>query len=110
MKKVIIVFIMLLGLITYFSLTAGAADNEIKKGDMVSVCKAGKDCGKFETATKDLKNCKCGAETEMFHVLKVEGDVAVLCQCGGGCKCELSPKNPYQCSCGSPVKVVRIVK
>jgi hypothetical protein len=95
--------------------TAGEAkmsekESPIKKGDFVTVCKPGKGCGRFETATKDPKECKCGAEEEQLHVLKVEGDVAVLCQCGGGCACELNKENPYLCGCGTPVKVVRILK
>lgn len=94
--------------------TEGAAmkggDAEIKKGDFVIACNSGKECGKFQTAVKDAKDCKCGAETDKLHVLKVEGEVAVVCPCGGGCACELNANNPYLCGCGSPVKVLRIVK
>lgn len=110
MKKTFIIMVVVLALVAFLGLTTWAADNGVKKGDSVSVCKAGKGCGKFETAAKDAKDCKCGAESEQLHVLKVEGDVAVLCQCGGGCSCDVNAKNPYLCGCGSPIKAVRIVK
>jgi hypothetical protein len=110
MKKTLITLTIILGLIAFFGLTAWAAENAIKEQDFVTVCKSGDGCGRFETATMDAKDCKCGAESEKLHVLKVEGDVVVLCQCGGGCSCDLNPKNPYLCGCGTPVKVVRIMK
>lgn len=110
MKKNLITVTLILGLVALCGLTAWAASHEIKQGDFVTVCKAGKDCGKFDTAVMDAKTCKCGAEADKLHVLKVEGEFAVLCQCGGGCACELNAKNPYLCGCGSPVKVVRIIK
>lgn len=93
-----------------YSFASWAEEAGIKKGDFVTVCKTGKKCGKHELAVKDAKQCRCGALAEKMHVLKVEGEVVVLCQCGGMCSCELSDKNPYLCGCGSPVKVVRIHK
>jgi hypothetical protein len=110
MRKAIVLLVVLIGLVAFAGLAALAADNEIKKGEFVSVCKPGTECGKVETAAKDPKGCKCGAEAEQLHVLKTEGDVAVLCQCGGGCACDLNAKNPYLCGCGRPVKIVRIVQ
>ncbi|MBI5572249.1 MAG: hypothetical protein HY914_20065 [Desulfomonile tiedjei] len=110
MRKGLLVFAVLLGLVAYFGMATQAADETIKKGDFVTVCKPGTDCGKVETASKDPKACKCGAASEQLHVLKVEGDVVVLCQCGGGCACDLNAKNPYLCGCGTPVKTARLVK
>ncbi len=89
-------------------LDVNAEETGLKKGDFAYVCKAGEGCGKFEMATLDSKECKCGVEKEKAHVLKISGSVAVLCQCGGMCACDLHPNNPYLCGCGSPVKVVRI--
>ena len=111
MKKTLIAAMIILGLIAYFGLTTiTSAENGIKENDFVYVCKAGEGCGKFESAAKDAEDCKCGAEKEKLHVLKVAGEVVVLCQCGGGCSCDLHAKNPYLCGCGSPVKVARIIK
>jgi hypothetical protein len=43
-----------------------------------------------------------------MHVLKIEGDEAVLCACGKDCACGIDPKDPTKCSCGKPVKRVSI--
>lgn len=111
MKKTLIALLIIPGLIAYFGFTSPtSAENGIKENDFVYVCKAGADCGKFETAATDARDCKCGVESEKLHVLKVAGEVAVLCQCGGGCSCDLHARNPYLCGCGTPVKVVRIIK
>ena len=43
------------------------------------------------------------------HVLKIEGNEAILCQCGEGCKCDgLDTKDPTKCVCGNPVKRVSL--
>ncbi|NJC87683.1 MAG: hypothetical protein FIB02_03990 [Desulfuromonas sp.] len=110
MKRLVWGGLLVLAAVSFIGYSAWAAEAEIKKDDFVTICKAGDGCGKFEMATSDPKDCKCGAMNDKLHVLKVEGDVVVLCQCGGGCSCELNIKNPYLCGCGSPVKVVRIFK
>jgi hypothetical protein len=107
MKKFTLIMVVV-GFMAFVGLGAWAGDVEIKQGDFVTVCKAGKACGKFEVAAKEAKDCKCGAVKDKMHVLKIDGDVAVLCQCGGMCACELHPKNPYLCGCGTPVKVVKL--
>jgi hypothetical protein len=110
MKRVLMSGLLMLVAVSFLGFSAWAVEGEIKKDDFVTICKSGDGCSKFEMATMDSKDCKCGAQSEKLHVLKVEGDVAVLCQCGGGCACDLNTKNPYLCGCGSPVKVVRIFK
>jgi hypothetical protein len=43
------------------------------------------------------------------HVIRVEGDEAILCQCHEGCKCGgLDPKDPTKCMCGNPVKRISL--
>jgi len=42
------------------------------------------------------------------HVLKIEGEEALLCTCAEGCKCSLDPKDPTKCGCGQPVKRVSL--
>ncbi len=110
MKKSLVTAVTVAVVMSCFGLASWAGEAEIKQGDFVTVCNPGKKCGKFELAVKDAKECRCGASKEKFHVLKVEGEVVVLCQCGGMCACQLSEKNPYLCGCGNPVKVVRIHK
>jgi len=110
MKKAVVAALVVAVSVACFGFASWAGETAIKKGDFVTVCKTGKQCGKMELAVLNAKDCRCGTYSEKMHVLKVEGDVAVLCQCGGMCACEMSEKNPYLCGCGSPVKVVRIHK
>ena len=78
-----------------------AADAE--RHDVLYSCEQGK-CG---TASIKPGNCACGLPMKWGHVIKVEGNEAILCQCGEGCKCSgLDPKNPGKCVCGTPVKRV----
>lgn len=106
MKRVVLVALLLC--LAVFVSAAFAGEATFKKGDMATICKSGPGCGKFETATKDAKMCKCGAETDQLSVLKAEDDLVVLCSCGGGCVCDLNAKSAYKCACNNPVKVVRI--
>ncbi|MEW6429245.1 MAG: hypothetical protein AB1568_14555 [Thermodesulfobacteriota bacterium] len=80
----------------------------------------GKMCHRQHTAAcKCGENCKCpGPEcacmktaggVEGMHVLKIEGDEALVCPCGAGCKaCKLDPGNPTKCGCGMELKRVSI--
>lgn len=110
MKRCVLVGLLALVAVSFIGYSALAAEAEIKKDDFVTVCKAGDGCGRYEMATMDPSTCKCGTQSDKLHALKVEGDVVVLCQCGGGCSCELNTTNPYLCGCGAPVKVVRVFK
>jgi len=42
------------------------------------------------------------------HVIKMEGDRALLCQCGGDCGCAIDPKDATKCGCGKPVRQVSL--
>lgn len=108
MKKVILV-LLALTLCAFFVSEAWAAEQEFMKGDMAYVCKSGMGCGRFEMATKNPELCKCGVEKDQLSVLRVEGNLVVLCSCGGGCVCDIHAKNPYKCSCDNPVRVLKIL-
>lgn len=110
MKRAFMAAVAVAVAVVLYGFASWAEETAIKEGDFVTVCKTGKKCGKMELGVLNPKDCKCGAYGEKMHVLKVEGEVAVLCQCGGMCSCDLNEKNPYLCGCGSPVKVVRIHK
>ena len=53
-------------------------------------------------------NCSCGKELKGFHVLKVDGEDALLCTCGLDCTCKLSETDPTKCGCGEPIKRVSL--
>jgi len=40
------------------------------------------------------------------HVVKVEGDEALLCACAEGCECTVDPDDPTKCSCGHTLERV----
>ena len=66
-------------------------------------------CAQGKCSSVGIKpgNCACGLPMKWGHVIKVEGNEAILCQCAEGCKCSgLDPKNPGKCVCGTPVKRV----
>ena len=52
-----------------------------------------------------LYSCACGLPLKRGHVIRVEGNEAILCQCHEGCKCGgVDPKDAGKCMCGNPVK------
>lgn len=85
----------------------GAAVQGQERSDVVYACNCGGDC-KCNTLSKQPGNCACGKPLGWQHVLKVEGDEALLCGCAEGCKCKLDSKDPSLCGCGKPVKRVSL--
>ncbi len=77
------------------------------RSDVLYYCDCGPDCHCNSVSTEP-GNCKCGKPMKWGHVLKVEGDEALLCTCAEGCKCSLDPKDPAKCGCGQPVKRVSL--
>jgi len=75
--------------------------------DVLYFCDCGKDCNCNSVSTKP-GNCKCDKPMKWGHVLKVEGNEALVCTCAEGCKCSLDPKDPTKCGCGNPVKRVNL--
>jgi hypothetical protein len=43
-----------------------------------------------------------------YHLVKVEGDEALLCTCGANCACALDKKDGSKCGCGMAVKRVSL--
>lgn len=64
-------------------------------------CGAGCACNTVKTAPGV---CRCGNPLKWGHVLKIEGNEALLCQCEEGCSCALNANDPAKCSCGNQVK------
>ena len=70
-------------------------------------CNCGSDC-KCTTVSTKAGKCSCGEQLKGFHVLKVDGNDALLCQCGADCKCAVNETDPTKCGCGKPVKKVSL--
>lgn len=84
-----------------------AAKPKKAKTSILYVCSCGDNCTCNMVSTRPGK-CKCGKKAAEMHVLKIEGDEAILCTCGKGCTCKLDKDDPTKCGCGKPVKRVNI--
>ncbi|MBF0608577.1 MAG: hypothetical protein SFH39_04890 [Candidatus Magnetobacterium sp. LHC-1] len=93
------------GCVTSQEKKEGASVNE---GSILYVCDCGPDCRCKDAVSVHPGKCPCGRESASTHVLKIEGDEAVLCTCGASCSCTIDPKDPTKCSCGKPVKKVSL--
>jgi len=85
--------------------TMGYAVTEEKRSDVLYTCDCGKEC-KCNSMSVNPGNCTCGKPMKWGHVVKIEGNEALLCTCAEGCKCGLDPKDPAKCGCGQPIKRV----
>ena len=84
------------------------ANAEEQRRDVLYTCNCGPKC-KCTTVSTKPGNCGCGQPMKRGHVVKVEGNEAILCMCEEGCKCSgLDPKDPTKCACGNPVKRVNL--
>lgn len=92
-------------LLSAFLVTAKAADEP--RQDVLYYCDCGPEC-KCDTVSTKPGNCKCDKPMKWGHVLKLEGNEALVCTCAEGCKCSLDPKDPTKCGCGNPVKRVNL--
>src|SRR5512139_1036595 len=84
-----------------------SAKTEEPRQDVLYSCDCGKDCNCNSVSTKP-GNCKCNKPMKWGHVLKIEGDEALVCTCAEGCKCSLDPKDPSKCGCGQSVKRISL--
>lgn len=85
---------------------AGSAAQE-ERHDILYSCNCGPQC-KCNSVSLKPGNCQCDSPLAWGHVIKVEGNEAILCQCKEGCKCSIDPKDPTKCGCGMPVKRVSL--
>ena len=79
-------FLVILGFVT---LLAGCAGKDVVttqeegqevRQDVLYTCNCGPQCNCNSMSTKP-GNCACGTPMKWGHVLKVEGNEAILCQC-----------------------------
>lgn len=106
MKKMGIVMLVIFAMVVFGSAVVRAGADEARQ-DVIYYCDCGNDCHCNSVATKP-GNCKCGKPMKWGHLLKVEGDEALVCTCAEGCKCSLDTKDPSKCGCGNPVKRINL--
>jgi len=84
------------------------ADSSGHRSDVLYTCDCGPEC-KCNSVSTTPGNCSCGKPMKWGHILKVEGNEAIVCQCGEGCSCAgLDPNDPSKCACGQKVKRVNL--
>jgi hypothetical protein len=105
-SRVLLICGCLLLLVAGFAAKQSMAADEARK-DVLYTCNCGDEC-KCNSVATTPGNCKCGKPMKWGHVLKVEGNEAIICQCEEGCTCKLDPKDPSKCGCGKPVKKVNL--
>ena len=98
-----------LSLICVGYVVATTTDELADRQDVLYACDCGPECKCNTVSTKPGK-CACDKELKWGHVLKVEGNEAIICQCQEGCKCKLSADDPTMCGCGNKVKRVNLDK
>ena len=87
--------------------TTPPATTQDERHDVLYTCNCGPQC-KCNSVSTMPGNCKCGSPLKWGHVIKTEGDEAILCTCKEGCKCAIDPQDPTKCGCGQPVKRVKL--
>ncbi|GAB4264832.1 MAG: hypothetical protein Kow0092_16740 [Deferrisomatales bacterium] len=87
--------------------TKSAQGEAAARRDVLYTCNCGPECTCNAVSTRPGK-CPCGTEMKWGHVVKVEGDEALLCTCGKGCTCALDASDPTKCACGKPIKRVSL--
>lgn len=103
-KLLVIVTCLSLALAGYFTLVTAETS---APGATIYACNCGADC-KCKTVSTSPGNCACGSPLVAGHVIKVEGNEALVCQCGKDCQCKINEKDQTQCTCGKPAKRVNL--
>lgn len=104
MKSVRAVLMIALAIVLAGATFAWTAEEKEARSDVLYYCNCGPEC-KCNSVSTTPGKCKCGVDMKWGHVVKVEGNEALVCTCAEGCKCQgLDPKDPTKCSCGNPIK------
>lgn len=77
------------------------------RSDVLYSCNCGPAC-KCNSVSVKPGNCACGKPLAWGHLVRVEGDEALLCTCKEGCQCRIDPNDPTKCGCGNPIKRVSL--
>jgi len=103
MKRVFVMVAVVLTVLGGSLVLGGAAEEGDARQDVLYVCGCGADC-QCNSVSTEPGDCKCGKPMKWHHVVKVEGDEALLCSCDKGCRCTIDPEDSSKCACGKPVK------
>ena len=86
---------------------APAAAAETARKDVLYSCNCGPECH-CNSVSLAPGNCACGKPLAWGHLVRVEGDEALLCTCKEGCQCQIDPQDKTKCGCGNPIKRVSL--
>jgi hypothetical protein len=106
MKTVRVLLVVAIAVMMLSAVMVFAKSDEARK-DVIYYCNCGAEC-KCNSVSTTPGNCKCGKPMKWGHVLKIEGNEALVCTCGEGCTCSINPNDPTKCGCGNPVKRVNL--
>ena len=99
-----VVLLLLIGCLKNVDRVPSAGMGAAGRSDVLYACDSG-DCN---TLSKSPGKCACGKELRWHHVIRVEGDEALLCTCDEGCQCAQSKTEPARCACGNLAKRVSL--
>lgn len=107
MKRVsILPFVVAVAIVAAVVGVAFAATEEARH-DVLYTCGCGSKCG-CQTASLTPGKCGCGKPLIWGHVVKVEGNDALVCSCKENCTCKVDEKEPAKCTCGHELKRVSL--
>jgi len=99
------VWLLVIAAVFVLGAAAVALTAEEPRTDILYYCNCGAEC-KCNSVGVKPGDCKCGKPMKWGHVVKVEGNEALVCTCKEGCQCKLDPKDASKCGCGNSVKKV----
>jgi hypothetical protein len=79
----------------------------VARNDVIFTCSCGPDC-ECGAAAMTAGKCECGTDLVAGHLVKVEGNEALVCTCEEGCICEINAEDETKCGCGKDVKRVNL--
>lgn len=106
-KKVLITMISGLLVLSLAAPIVHGEETETERRDILYSCACGPECDCNAVSTEPGQ-CACGKDLEAGHVVKIEGDEALVCTCGADCTCELDDEDPTKCGCGKTIKRVNL--
>lgn len=77
------------------------------RNDVLYACSCGPECECGSVST-EAGTCSCGTELVAAHMVKVEGNEALLCGCEGDCTCEIDAEDETKCACGTDIRRVSL--
>ena len=108
MKSIAIQVLLITTLLAFAGCAAmETADTGDSRQDILYTCNCGPQC-KCNTVSIEPGKCACGTPLKWGHVVKTDGNEALLCRCKEGCVCAIDSKNPAKCGCGMAIKRVNL--